>query len=142
MKDPQKKLDRALKKIEKLKRPSKKELKNRLWLLTSKYVRSQSAHCYTCGMHLPEMRDRSAGHFWSRGGHPSVAFDLDNIRVQCVVCNNWKSGNLAEYAFKLEKEIGEKRYSALRERAHQTKHYTISDYETLMEDIKSKLSQL
>lgn len=142
MKDPQKKLDRALKKIEKLKRPSKKELKNRLWLLTSKYVRSQSDHCYTCGMHLPEMRDRSAGHFWSRGGYPSVAFDLDNLRVQCITCNNWKSGNLAEYAFKLEKEIGEKRYSALRERAHQTKHYTISDYETLMEDIKSKLSQL
>lgn len=132
----------TLKKIEKLKRPSKKELKNKLWRLISQYVRIQSAHCFTCGIFIPDMRDRSTGHFWTRGGHPSVAFDLDNLRVQCTTCNNWKSGNLAEYAFRLEKDIGTERYNALRERAYQTRHFTIGDYEIMTKEMKEKLNSL
>jgi DNA-directed RNA polymerase subunit N (RpoN/RPB10) len=95
-----------------------KTLKAKLWTLTSKLVRLQSDRCYTCGKYIPDYRDRDAGHLWSKGGHSAVRFDLDNIRVQCFSCNRYKSGNVAEYAVRLQKEIGAERFEKLYQSAH------------------------
>lgn len=106
------------KKLEKLKtKKSISKLKEELWEVTSRIVRLTWNSCYTCKKYL-EFKDRSAGHFWTKGGHSSVKFDFDNLRVQCVTCNNWKSGNLAEYAVRLRDEIGEERFRALNVKAH------------------------
>lgn len=117
-------------------------LKNELWTLTSKWVRSQREHCFTCGKHLPDFKDRQAGHFWSRGGHDSVRFNLDNLRIQCVTCNNFKSGNLAEYAIKLRAEIGNLRFDELNKQAHQITKRNRDWYFAEISKLKSLLNDL
>lgn len=125
-----------------MKKRTIKSLKNELWTLTSKYIRLKSEYCYTCGKHLPAFSDRQAGHFWSRGGHDSVRFDRDNIRVQCVTCNNFKSGNLAEYAVKLRGEIGDIRFNDLAEKAHQIVKRNRDWYLTEITNLKALLNDL
>jgi len=141
------KLEKAKLKIEKLKlklktkKHTRKELKNKLWIITSKLIRLSYISCYTCDKSL-SWEDRQAGHFWSRGGHPATYFDLDNIRTQCVGCNNWKSGNLAEYSVRLRREIGEIRFHNLELRAHRNKKFTPQELEELIRVYQSLLNNM
>lgn len=128
----------------KAKKPAKtpiKTLKDTLWKLTSQYVRSQSNRCFTCDDVIPDFTKRSAGHFWSKGGHGATRFDLDNLRVQCVSCNNFKGGNLSEYAVRLRRDIGDERFDALDQKAHTTKtSWKRDELEQLIEERKSLLN--
>lgn len=47
-----------------------------------------------------------AGHFFSRGSNPSLAFNLMNIYSQSVHCNQWKSGDQINYIRGLEIDFG------------------------------------
>lgn len=128
----------------KLKKPKKvpiKKLKNLLWKLTSKYVRTIESNCYTCGKFLP-YEDRQAGHYWSVGGHQSTRYDLMNIHTQCCACNLYKSGNLAEYAPHLIKDYGIDAFMALQVQAKTARKFTDIDYNVMIDNIKNLLSKL
>lgn len=47
-----------------------------------------------------------AGHFFSRGSNPSLAFNLMNIYGQSVHSNQWKSGDQINYLIGLERDFG------------------------------------
>ena len=61
--------------------------------------------CYTCGYknHYKKMQN---GHYISRY-YKKYRFSEKQCRVQCRMCNMWKSGDLATFRQNLLKEIGE-----------------------------------
>lgn len=61
-------------------------------------------NCISSGLPLDSKYD--AGHMWSRGSNPSLAFNLMNIYGQTVYANQWKSGDQLNYIEGLEKEFG------------------------------------
>lgn len=126
---------RLLKRLEIAKDKPKKVpirlLKITLWKLISTKIRNSSDNCFTCSKPLA-YKDRSACHFWSKGGHGSVRYDEDNLRVGCNSCNLFKSGNLAEYAVRLRSQIGDKRFDELAERAHTLHKHTREELEALI----------
>ena len=66
--------------------------------------------CYTCGNW-----GNQGGHFW----HGKLDFDERNLHCQCVRCNKYLSGNLAEYGSRLISEYGKKWFEKLNSDAHQ-----------------------
>ena len=85
-------------------------LKKKLWDSFSKYYRLKNADrngnctCYTCGA-VKNWKQMQAGHFESRR-HSNTFIDEDNIRIQCVSCNVFLSGNYQAFARKLVSEKG------------------------------------
>jgi hypothetical protein len=63
-------------------------------------------------------------------------FELNNLRLQCVGCNHFRSGNLEVFIPKLIKEIGLKRVEELRVTKHQVKKYTREELEAIIEGYK------
>lgn len=74
----------------------------------SRYVRLSEAHpdgtchCYTCGVRK-HWSLQQCGHFIPRSCL-YLRYDLRNLKIQCVDCNEFKSGNIPEYARRLEIE--------------------------------------
>lgn len=124
-----------------MKKKSQKQLKNLLWKLTSRYVRTKEQRCYTCGKYLDYV-DRQAGHYWTQGGHKNTKYDLMNIHTQCMGCNHFKSGNLAEYAHHLINDYGLEEFMRLEQRAKMDVKLNILDYELMVEEMKQKISAL
>lgn len=74
----------------------------------------------------------------SVGGHSSeLRFDEDNTHKQCSVCNNHKSGNLAEYRPNLINKIGKEAVERL-EGPHDPKKYTIDELQELLSIYQAK----
>jgi hypothetical protein len=72
-------------------------------------VRDKDDACISCGNYV--LNDQigggwDCGHFRSRGSAPHLAFNLWNAHKQCVKCNRFLSGNVAEYRKGLIKKIG------------------------------------
>lgn len=94
----QKSKEKKANKIKKdFKANDKSELLKLAQMIVNKYIRLRDLNkpCCTCG-HL-EGRQFHAGHFENVGGKGQLRFYTLNIHKQCSICNNWKSGNLAEY---------------------------------------------
>lgn len=55
--------------------------------------------CISCqhGWSMPWSRQRHAGHRLSVGSDPTLRYHLDNIFVQCSICNTHLSSNAREY---------------------------------------------
>jgi len=72
----------------------------------NKYIRlrDDAKPCISCGRH--HKGQYHAGHYMSKGGHPQLRFDENNIHKQCSTCNNHRSGNLVRYRVRLIKKIG------------------------------------
>lgn len=74
----------------------------------SQYIRLKYADkegvaaCFTCGVRK-HWTIQQNGHYIKRA-HLYHRFDERNCRVQCVECNEFKSGNMSEYTQRLEKE--------------------------------------
>ena len=82
------------------------------------YVRARDKDdaCISCGNYV--LNDQigggwDCGHFRSRGSAPHLAFNLWNAHKQCVKCNRFLSGNVAEYRKGLIKKIGIEKVEAL-----------------------------
>ena len=99
-----------MKKKSKVKVESKAKLHKKAWKLWSIYIRKSKANfqdktpCYTCGL-LFNWKDMNAGHF----RHDTHDFEEMNIHPQCVRCNKYLSGNLAQYTLHLIKDYGHER---------------------------------
>lgn len=127
----QRKLERKLS-TKKYQKSKFKSLHKKAWGLISKYVRQIGADefgfntCYTCGL-KEEYKILQCGHFF----HGKLDFDLRNLKPQCAACNMYKSGDLANYAVKLVKELGVEGMEQLRLDANTTS-YTIEDLERII----------
>lgn len=82
------------------------------------YVRARDKDdaCISCGNYV--LNDQigggwDCGHFRSRGSAPHLSFNLWNAHKQCVKCNRFLSGNVAEYRKGLIKKIGIEKVEAL-----------------------------
>lgn len=119
-------------------KPTLKQLRDKLKKITHKIVRHGVTHCFTCGKQTQVV----AGHFWTDGGHSATRYDFDNLRGQCLSCNSFKSGNLAEYAVRLKDEIGEERFEELRRKAHTIKRWSRAELEQLIEERTQQYNNL
>ena len=100
----------------------------------SKWVKSQGDTCYTCGVRV-EGSNKQAGHFFSRQHH-SVRFSEENVRIQCFRCNIWLRGNAGEFAVRLLKEIGQKKFNELAKQKNEIKQWSIKELKELCERYK------
>lgn len=81
------------------------------------------------------------GHFKTVGSRPDLRFDERNANKQCSICNNYLSGNLAEYAIKLTNKIGADSVKAL-DFVGEPKKYTAQDYKEIHDHYKAKIKEL
>ena len=97
-------------------------LKRRAIITFNAWIRHRDAtrlngRCYTCNKPGDQ-----AGHFIH--SHNSVRFDPMNVNLQCLPCNQYKSGNLGVYALKLIEEYGLPAVKDLQRRANQVLRFS------------------
>lgn len=63
--------------------------------------------CYTCKKWFP-IKKLQCGHYLSRY-YKAARWNHDNARPQCMMCNMWKKGDIAQFRIYLVEEIGERR---------------------------------
>jgi hypothetical protein len=85
-----------------MKKPTISKLKKQLDQIFSLYIRKRDKKCITCG----STKNLQCGHFHSRT-HLSTRWSEINCNTQCVGCNVFKSGNMAEYAHALQERYGQ-----------------------------------
>ena len=117
----------------------------------NKYIRLRDTNengygrCISCGHMLKyNTPDCQAGHFFPAGHYPTLAYNEDNVNLQCKSDNYYKSGNLIEYRKNLLKKIGQKRLDKLYFKAEnykkngfkQNRFYLIEVIETYKEKCK------
>jgi hypothetical protein len=96
------------------KKPTRSKLVKKLDVIFSQYIRLKySDHhgmteCFTCGKrdHWKKMQ---CGHFQSRKNY-STRWTEDNVRVQCVGCNMFKSGEQYVFGLKLGQQLAEEMF--------------------------------
>jgi len=102
-------------------------------------ARDEGLPCISCGIFGPRKYD--AGHYRSVGSNPALRFDEDNCHLQCVPCNQHKSGNAIDYRIGLLARIGEERVARL-EGPHEPKKYTIDDLKAIKAEYTRKRKEL
>jgi 5-methylcytosine-specific restriction endonuclease McrA len=89
------------------KKPKASSITKRLDKLLSIAVRLRdtddygNGHCCTCGR-LLKYEDSDAGHFIGRGRF-GTRWDLENVHMQCTVCNRGSGADIKYYKFMLGK---------------------------------------
>lgn len=78
-------------------------------------IRDQHKPCISCGSFSSQKvgGTRDCGHYLSRGAHPELRFRLDNVASQCVRCNRYLSGNVANFRIGLIERWGRERVERL-----------------------------
>lgn len=123
------------------------KLKQKLWDLTSKYVRLSHADesgmvkCATCET-IKHWKDIQAGHWIAKAQGNATAWDLRNIHPQCYRCNINLGGNGPEYTFYMLRRYGEPVCDELRQLSKTTRKITRAEYETMIDEMAEKLSKL
>lgn len=119
-------------------------LKAKLWKLCKEITRESYGNtCYTCGRGGLEGSDYQTGHFIPKSTcSTELAYDLDNLRVQCSACNIWKSGNWPAFEKHLIDDHGEEWVKNLKKRNQQTigLKYDSLWYEAKIEEYKALLN--
>lgn len=74
----------------------------------NEFIRLRDANdgCISCDKPHDWHGQWHAGHYKTVGARPDLRFCEDNCHKQCSVCNNYLSGNLANYFHKLRDKIG------------------------------------
>lgn len=121
----------------KSKRKSARQLKKKLWIIFSKYIRQRDKYrCISCGKQLDKYTSE-AGHFV----HNQMDFSELNINCQCTRCNKWLHGNLGNYAINLQWKIGGKKVKWLLGQKGKVEKYTVGELELLIKDYTNKLNE-
>lgn len=81
-------------------------------------IRDENKPCISCGSEPMDNKVggvRDCGHYLSRGAHPEARFrfGLDNTASQCVRCNRYLSGNVANFRHGLINRWGVERVEAM-----------------------------
>lgn len=92
--------------VRKPKKPSIRQLKDKLWKECKRIVRATHGNtCYTCGAKQLEGSNWQTGHFIpSSVCSVHMRYHLSNLRPQCMRCNIHLSGNWIEYEKHLLKD--------------------------------------
>lgn len=84
-----------------------------------------------------------AGHYFTRGAHPQLRFDPDNVHKQCNKnCNLKLSGNIVNYRPRLINRIGQERFDALESRKNDSRKYTIPEIKELITHYRNEIKKL
>jgi len=129
-------------------RVRKEKLKSRSeWLREAQkafnaYVRwrDRNEACVSCGNYtIGDVPGGGwdAGHYRSTGSAPHLRFNLWNCHKQCVKCNRYLSGNVAEYRIGLIRKIGIKKVEML-EAMTESKNYSIDDLKRIKNIFKKR----
>lgn len=93
------------------KKPTRSKIVKKLDVIFSQYIRlkysdySGMTECFTCGKR-DHYKSMQCGHFMSRKNY-STRWDENNVRVQCVGCNMFKSGEQYLFSLKLGEELAQ-----------------------------------
>jgi hypothetical protein len=105
----------------------------------NRYVRLRDKGvCISCGN---KTRKMDAGHYRPAGRNSALRFDERNINCQCVVCNQYKSGNLIAYREALTKKIGLEMVLEL-ESSNQCKKWSVEELREIIAKYKAKVKEL
>ncbi|AUR90644.1 NinG protein [Vibrio phage 1.148.O._10N.286.54.A10] len=109
----------------------------------NKYIRlrDNDEPCICCGRENTDDIQWHAGHFLTTGARPEHRFNEDNCHKQTSYCNNYLSGNVAEYRKRLIEKIGKVKVEVM-ERDHKQKNYTIDDLKEIISKYKLKCKDL
>ena len=105
-------------------------------------LRDEGKECISCDTLLQKGLKYDAGHCYSVGHYRSLRFNEDNVHGQCVLCNQHKHGNQAEYILKLPDRIGKEAANKLTSVRHETNKLNKGDVKKLVEYYKNKLADL
>ena len=116
--------------------------------LFSKYIRLKEAvkangyvKCVTCGA-IREWDDQmEAGHYISRD-KKATKYDERNVHVQCKSCNNYHSGEIAEYAVYLVSEYGQNILLELVRKGREYKKFTLDELKQMAKKYREKIKEL
>jgi len=120
-----------------------KTLRRKAQELFNKYIRLRDAEdgCISCDKPKDWDGQWHASHFMTVGANPELRFNEDNAHKSCSVCNNYLSGNLANYRKRLEKKIGLDRLEALEVKGNPIR-LRADDYHQVISTYKAKIKQL
>ena len=123
------------------KQKDKSKLREKAISVFNKYIRERDKNlpCISCGH--THGRQFHAGHFKPAGANPQLRFNELNVHKQCSICNNYKSGNLANYRINLIKKIGLQNVEAL-ESDKSVKKYSEQDYKDIIVTYTEKLKNI
>ena len=107
----------------------------------NKYIRlrDEKDPCISCQRH--HKGQYHAGHYRSVGAARQLRFNEDNCHKQCSACNNYKSGNIAEYRINLIKKIGLNRVEEL-ENSNKVKKYELEEIRLIEALYKQKCKDI
>jgi len=121
-----------MKKKGKARDPTVSDLKKKLDNVFSRYIRWRDKWtCYTCGKRGGPGQIQN-GHFVSRSSN-SLRYDEINCHAQCVGCNMFKSGNMAEYARRLIDDFGDRIVHDLVKKGKEIKQFTTKELQELID---------
>ena len=130
-----------------VKKTKKARLKSKAWTLFSEYIRRRDAdkegiiQCVTCKKRAHwKGEGMQAGHFIA-GRTLSLLFDDRNCHSQCYGCNVGRNGSYVEYFLYMEERYGREVIDELRFLKNQSRKYSIGDYEQLIAELTSQLSE-
>ena len=138
------------KNVKKIKKPSIKVLKKRLWTLFSLYIRTRDClkttgtlsrgKCITCGKEY-EISQLQAGHFIA-GRSNSVLFDEKGVFAQCYACNVGLHGNILEYRRKIIEMYGPCSDEKMEADSKLTRKFTVWELDEMIRLYREKICQL
>lgn len=86
--------------------------KHKAWSVFSRAIRKRDADengmvaCFTCGA-VKHFTELDCGHYIPKSISLALRFDERNNHPQCVGCNQFRHGNLTQYALALKRKYGE-----------------------------------
>jgi len=110
----------------------------------NEFIRLRDANlpCVSCDKPADWGGQWHAGHYKTVGARPDLRFNEDNVHKQCSQCNNFLSGNLAQYRIALIAKIGSQRVLMLEIDIETPKKYTASDYAAIHAEYSAKIKEL
>ena len=146
-----KELQRDIKQADKIKRKDIRKRKEKLkskrdWhrecqTVFNKFIRlrDNDEPCISCQRH--HTGQYHAGHYLTSKAHPEIRYNEFNVNKQCRPCNEFLSGDIANYRINLIAKIGQKNVDIL-EGPHKPLKFDISDIKEKIAVYKLKIKQL
>lgn len=121
------------------------QLKRALDKVFSEYIRRRGsenglAQCITCNAVLDWKRIQ-CGHFVSRV-HLATRWDQRNAAPQCMACNVWRRGAMADYSLWITKQYGPGIIQELVDKKRSPVKYTRSDLQEMIQTYKTALANI
>lgn len=147
----EKKLKRDINQAEKVKRKDLRQRKEKLkskrdWhrdcqAVFNKFIRlrDKDEPCISCQRH--HTGQYHAGHFLTSKAHPEIRYNEFNVNKQCRPCNEFLSGDIANYRINLIAKIGQKNVDVL-EGPHKPLKLSIDEIKAKIIEYKQKIKEL